>query len=149
MIKYTEENIFKSKAQALVNPVNGVGIMGKGLALEFKNRYPKMFQSYKDACKEDRLKIGDLQVFNAGEILIINFPTKGDWKESSDMNYIISGLVTLKEHVIPENKIESISMPQIGCGLGGLDWNEVKAVIEKYLADVDTDIYVHIYKGAK
>lgn len=147
MIHYLTGNIFDSDAAALVNTVNTVGIMGKGVALQFKNRYPNNYHAYQRACKNGDIAIGKLLVVSDGDAfsnkLIINFPTKTDWRQSSEITYIEQGLVDLRR-IITQYNIRSIALPPLGSGNGGLDWVEVKKRIEQYLTDLnDVDIYVY------
>lgn len=147
MIKYITGDLLKSKAQALVNTVNTVGVMGKGIALQFKNQYPINFKQYAKACKEKRIKIGELFVVEEesllyGKQLIINFPTKEHWKNPSEYSYIENGLEALVK-LIEEQKIKSIAIPPLGAGNGGLDWLKVKVLIELYLSDINCEILVY------
>lgn len=146
MIKYIKGDIFKSHALALVNPVNINGIMGKGLALQFKLEYPENYKAYVNACKTNQINIGKLFVFkeinHKGEKIIINFPTKKNWYEPSKYEYIEKGLNDLL-NIIEKYNIESIAIPALGCGLGGLDWEIVKNMIEEKLSYVDTEIYIY------
>lgn len=136
MIKETSGNLFNSNAEALVNAVNCVGVMGKGIALQFKQKFPaEYFKAYKIACQNGELAIGKVQIFelkntNTNPNFIINFPTKNHWREPSKIEYIESGLRSLVE-AIEQYKIKSIAMPALGCGLGGLDYKKVKPLIEK------------------
>lgn len=133
MIETVHGNLLAADAQALVNPVNTVGVMGKGLALQFKKAFPEMFQEYAAACKQGRVQTGNVQVIDRHSALaphyIINFPTKADWRNPSRMEYIEAGLADLVR-VIKELKIDSVAIPPLGCGNGGLDWPEVKSRIE-------------------
>jgi len=152
MIKFVQGNIFDSNAQALVNPVNCVGKMGKGLALEFKTRYPGMYRIYKAQCDDKRLFIGQMLTYTLfgedGNIdnyqYIINFPTKLHWINNSQYRYIKDGLEAL---VIEVKKlgIKSIAIPSLGCGLGGLDWHIVKEQISKAFKDLE-DVEVMVYE---
>lgn len=142
MIQFIKGNIFESKAQALVNAVNTVGVMGGGIALEFKNRFPKNYQQYKKQCEERTFRTGNLICVNENDKVIINFPTKEHWKNPSEYTYIETGLSVLKKY-ISENKIASIAIPALGCGLGGLQWKKVKPMIEESLKEItSTEIYV-------
>lgn len=146
MIKIVEGNLLESRAEALVNTVNTVGIMGKGIALQFKTQFPNNFKTYAKACKEGSFKIGDLLVTEEENLfsekkIIINFPTKTDWRKPSEYHYIEKGLQELVK-LIQERKIKSIALPPIGTGNGGLKWNEVMARIERYLSDIDCEILV-------
>lgn len=125
--------IFDSIAQALVNPVNCFGTMGKGLALEFKNRYPQNFKAYKFMCTERLLKPGMVFVhYDTGkDRLIINFPTKDSWRNPSQLSFIQDGLRNLSAHA-EYGQFKSIAFPMLGCGLGGLDEADVRPLIEKF-----------------
>lgn len=146
MIQYKKGNIFDSDAMALVNTVNLVGIMGKGIALQFKKNFPLNFKLYQKACKEKTIDIGKLFVTKEnsifGEKIIVNFPTKTDWRKSSEYEYIDAGLSNLVT-VIGEYGITSIAIPPLGAGNGGLNWEKVKLMIEKALSSVPIDIVVY------
>jgi O-acetyl-ADP-ribose deacetylase (regulator of RNase III)/uncharacterized protein YwgA len=146
MITYRKGNLLSSEAQALVNTVNTVGVMGKGIALQFKNRFPANYKTYLDACKKGTFKTGQVLVVYEGDLMnqkiIINFPTKAHWKGDSKYEYISSGLNALKQAIV-EHHIESIAVPPLGCGNGGLDWNTVKQLIETTLSDINTQVYVY------
>lgn len=132
MIEYTTGNILEAQVDALVNPINTVGIMGKGLALQFKTSYPEMFVEYKKQCNKGRIKVGNVYIYETKLAIpryIINFPTKEHWKNPSKIEYIIEGLNSLY-WVLLKYPIKSIAIPPLGCGLGGLDWEEVKGLIE-------------------
>lgn len=125
-----KDNIFESRAEALVNPVNTRGVMGAGLALQYKNRYPDMYIKYKEACDNNDVKIGKMNVvFDSGR-RIINFPTKDDWRDSSKIEYVENGLKDLIE-LVKQEQIKSIAIPPLGTGLGGLEQSEVFPLIEQ------------------
>ncbi|GHT68716.1 Appr-1-p processing protein [Bacteroidia bacterium] len=147
MIHYTKGNILDSDAQALVNTVNTVGVMGKGIALQFKNAFPNNFKAYEDACKRKEIAIGKLFVskdrnLNSGEKIIINFPTKKDWRKSSEYSYIEDGLDDFLK-VIEKEQIKSVALPPLGAGNGGLEWEKVKQLLELKLSTLNIDIYVY------
>jgi len=146
MIHYLTGDLFESRAEALVNTVNLMGVMGKGVALQFKNNFPQNFKLYKSACKNNEIAIGKLFVTREntvfGEKIIINFPTKTDWRKPSEYSYVEEGLDDLLS-VINEYKIKSIALPPLGAGNGGLNWGNVKKIIEQKLSDIDIDIYVY------
>jgi len=146
MLNYIRGNIFESDAHALINTVNTVGIMGKGLALQFKNLFPENFKKYQQACKNGKIDIGKMFITKEntiyGEKIIINFPTKKDWREPSKYEYIEKGLVSLVD-VIKKFKIKSIAIPLLGCGNGGLKWERVKRMIEKKMSNLDIDVYIY------
>ncbi len=139
--------MLESEAEALVNTVNTVGVMGKGIALQFKNMFPGNFKLYSNACKNRAVKVGQLLVTKeeallAGKKIIINFPTKTDWRLPSEYQYIEAGLTELVK-VIKKEKIKSIAIPPLGSGNGGLDWNKVKQIMEKHLSDLDCEIHIY------
>ena len=142
MIKYLNGDLFKSNTEALVNTVNLVGVMGKGIALKFKELFPINFNLYKKACEFNEINIGKLFTTIENNKIIINFPTKLHWKNNSRYIYIESGLVNLRQIII-DHKIKSISIPPLGCGNGGLEWNSVKSIIENNLSDLDCDILIY------
>jgi len=142
MIEFKKINFFDeiNNYDAIVNTVNSVGVMGKGIALEFKKRYPENFMAYKKACQSKELKIGKSLVFSLKDDLlhtrfIINFPTKLHWRNPSKIEYIEQGLDELVE-IIEDKEIKSILMPALGCGNGNLDWAIVKPLIKKKLEDL-------------
>lgn len=140
MIEYRTGNLLEAKADAIVNTVNTVGVMGKGIALMFKEAYPTNFKAYAAACKAGDVKTGTMFVTANDELegpaWIINFPTKEHWRGNSRMEWIESGLVDLRR-VIQEKKIRSIALPPLGCGNGGLEWPDVRSRIEEALSDLD------------
>ncbi len=142
MIIYVRTNLFESNAQVLVNTVNTVGVMGKGLAKEFKRLYPDMFERYQRSCEEGKLDIGNLHFYKTPNKWVMNFPTKKSWRSASRLDYIEAGL---KKFVAEyENLgITSIAFPLLGCGNGGLEWEEVKPLMEKYLKRLPIEIFIH------
>ena len=143
MIKYVKGNIFDSKMETIVNPVNCVGVMGKGLALEYKRRYPTLFLSYKSACARKLIIPGRVYVSRQQDKKVLFFPTKDHWTDPSKYEYIDSGLSYFAKNYKDLN-IQSCAFPRIGCGLGGLDWEKVKALLEKHLGDLDIEIEVYV-----
>ncbi len=125
-------NIIDSEAEAVVNTVNTMGVMGAGIALQFKKNFPENFKSYEDAAKNGIIKIGKLFITETNRLTnpkyIINFPTKKDWKHPSKLSWIKDGLIELRNFIIEKN-IKSIAIPPLGCGNGKLDWNDVKPLI--------------------
>jgi O-acetyl-ADP-ribose deacetylase (regulator of RNase III) len=147
MIEFRTGDILQADAEALVNTVNCVGFMGRGIALAFKEAYPENFKAYERACKQGDVQPGRMFVVSTGQLTnprwIINFPTKRHWRGKSRMEDIDGGLEALVE-VVREHGIKSIAIPPLGCGLGGLDWRDVRPLIEKAFApisDVETIIY--------
>lgn len=136
-------NIFNSSCEYLVNPVNCVGVMGKGLALEFKNKYPLNFEIYKKACDNASFNIGNLLIVPVDNKFIVNFPTKKHWRNKSDLEFIKIGLEELKL-AIKEFNIKSIALPKLGCGLGGLDWNEVFVLIKDFHNSIE-NVLVQVF----
>lgn len=145
MIEYKIGDIFANDAEAIVNTVNCVGVMGRGLALQYKNKYPQNFKEYANACKDEQVVPGKMFVHQTGQLTnpkyIINFPTKRHWKANSKIEDIESGLDDLVK-VIDKLNIKSISIPPLGSGLGGLNWQIVKQKIEDKLSNIDCDIVV-------
>lgn len=147
MIEYTSGDILKNNAEALVNTVNCVGVMGRGIALQFKKAFPKNFKAYAKACKQGIILPGRMFVYETGEFMppryIINFPTKRHWRGKSRLEDIEVGLQALVE-TIQQNDIHSVAIPPLGSGLGGLEWEQIRPLIEKAvkpLADVRVIIY--------
>ena len=161
-IEHRSGDLFSTDVEALVNTVNCNGVMGRGIALEFKKRYPKNFQAYREACIRDEVQPGKMFVFElpstyhqpalssmATELeteqppeprYIINFPTKRHWRGKSRMEDIDSGLEALRQEIVDRN-IKSIAIPALGCGLGGLKWDDVRPRIAEMLAKIgDGDI---------
>ena len=145
---YSVQNfsIFDVEADVLVNPVNLVGIMGKGLALEFKNRFPQNFIMYKEWCA-DSPQIGSIFVWNENNQCIVNFPTKIHWRDPSKLEYVEESTIVLSEWLIDTERdfiVKTVAIPKVGCGLGGLDWKIVKPkmieIFKKYLENVDIEI---------
>lgn len=146
MIRYAKGDLLAADVEALVNAVNTVGVMGKGIALLFKQAFPENFLAYEEPCRRGTVEIGRMLVTETGAERprwIINFPTKKDWRLPSELEYVEQGLSNLVR-VIQEKGIKSIAMPALGCGLGGLDWERVRPMIERTLADVpevDAQVY--------
>ena len=136
-------NIFESKAKTLVNTINCVGIMGKGIALEFKVRYPQMFENYLELCKQGKVKPGIPYFYNDlyGNS-ILNFPTKDHWRSPSKLSYIVDGLNWFRSHY-KEYNIESIAFPPLGCGNGGLKWDLVGPIMYTMLKDLPLNIEIY------
>lgn len=139
MIQLIQGDILKADAEALVNTVNCVGVMGRGIALQFRKAFPDNFKAYEKACKAEQVQPGKMFVYELNRLvnprLIINFPTKRHWRSKSRIEDIQLGLVDLVD-IIRQYQIGSIAIPPLGCGLGGLDWAEVKPLILKALQDL-------------
>jgi len=152
MLEFKTGDILEGEAEALVNTVNCVGVMGRGIALQFKNAYPDNFEAYAEACHRGDVQPGRMFVFETGQLtpprFIINFPTKRHWRGKSRIEDIEAGLAALVQ-VIRAKGVRSIAIPPLGSGLGGLDWVEVRPRIEAALLPLD-DVRVFVYepKGA-
>ena len=152
MIDYRSGDILKDESEALVNTVNCVGVMGRGIALQFKDAYPENFKEYAIACKRGRVKPGEMLVYETNELTgpryIINFPTKRHWRGKSRIQDIESGLRGLTK-VLREKRIHSVAIPPLGSGLGGLNWADVRRLIETAMRELP-DVRVSVYepKGA-
>jgi O-acetyl-ADP-ribose deacetylase (regulator of RNase III) len=139
MLELKQGNLLEEDAEALVNAVNCVGVMGKGIALQFKQAFPENFQQYKKACDAKVVQPGRMFTVPTGKLFnpkyIINFPTKRHWREKSIIEYVQTGLKALMPEV-QQLRITSIAIPALGCGNGGLDWLEVKPLIESAFAEL-------------
>jgi O-acetyl-ADP-ribose deacetylase (regulator of RNase III) len=145
MITYVEGDLFQSPAKVLVNTVNTVGVMGKGIALQFKQIYPEMFKKYQKLCEKNQLQVGQLWLYKTPHKWILNFPTKEHWRSKSKLEYIEAGLIKFVE-TYQDKGIQSISFPALGCGNGELDWaSQVLPLMQRYLDDLPIDIYIHVY----
>lgn len=149
MIKQIQGNILESKAEAIVNTVNTVGVMGKGIALQFKKAFPHNYKVYKEACDNKEVTIGKVLIVKdesmlGGEKLIINFPTKKHWRQPSKYEYIELGMQSLVA-AVKEHNIKSIAIPPLGAGNGGLHWSMVSEIIQSHLSDLK-DLVVELYE---
>jgi len=150
MLQLIRGDILKADAEALVNTVNCVGVMGRGIALQFRKAFPENFKAYKSACDKKQLHPGKMYVYDLNRFqnprYIFNFPTKRHWKGKSKIEDIESGLEALVKEVAKLN-IRSIAIPPLGCGLGGLSWNQVKPIIQRAF-DALPDVHVFLYEPA-
>lgn len=144
MLIYRRTSLLESNAQTLVNTVNCVGVMGKGLAQAFKDREPAMFAAYKRICDGRKLEPGKLWLWRGSESWVLNFPTKMHWRNPSKLEWIEAGLAKFAA-AYEEQGISEISFPKLGCGNGNLDWADVQPVMEHYLARLPIKIYIHDY----
>lgn len=159
-IQFTKGDLFKSGCDFLINTVNCVGIMGKGVALQFKNKYPELFKQYKNDCANKAYFPGQViqYDFKSGHLVdakidkpdvrIVCFATKKDWRNPSQVEWIETGLKILRSDLddfLLHNPLDewSIAVPPLGCGNGGLNWQDVKPLIEKYLGDLDMKVMVY------
>ncbi len=147
-MQFIKGNLLNAETEAIVNTVNTVGVMGKGIALQFKERYPQNYKAYKAACKNGLVKTGKMFVFTEldlqGQKIIVNFPTKEEWYKNSQYKWIEEGLEDLVD-VINDLKIKSISIPPLGCGNGGLQWEKVKDLMIHYLGNLP-EVEVLVYE---
>jgi O-acetyl-ADP-ribose deacetylase (regulator of RNase III) len=150
MIELTHGNLLKADAEALVNTVNTAGYMGKGIALQFKQAFPANFAAYQRACTHGDIQIGRMFVYETGALYhpryIINFPPKAHWRGKSQLAYVEQGLVALIDEV-KQRGVQSIAVPPLGCGLGGLDWAVVRPLIEQAFAPLPA-VHVLLYAPA-
>jgi O-acetyl-ADP-ribose deacetylase (regulator of RNase III) len=143
MIRVLTGDLFNSNAQTLVNAVNTVGVMGKGIALEFRKRFPDMYEDYAARCKARQVRLGQPYLFK--RLLppwILNFPTKDDWRSVSRLSDIVAGLEYL-ERRYREWGITSLAVPSLGCGLGGLEWRVVGPTLYRYLGRFDIPVALY------
>lgn len=146
-VKFVEGDLFTSKYQTITNTVNCHGAMGKGIALEFKKRYPRYFNDYKILCKHGLVKLGTPYFYNesteTSNVNILSFPTKDHWKQDSKIQDIINGLdhfcKTYKDH-----GITSIAFPTLGCGCGGLNWHDVTPIMNDFLSKIDIPVEIYL-----
>ncbi len=148
MIRYTTGNLLESDAECLVNTVNCEGFMGKGIAYQFKQRYPQNNKDYIRACRSGELHIGALHYFEENGKLIVNFPTKDKWREKSRMYYVEDGLELLANLII-DRSLASIALPPLGCGNGGLAWSDVKRTINSKLSSVEDKCLITVFEPSK
>lgn len=143
------DNIFDSDCGAIVNTINCVGVMGGGLAKQFRERYPEMNADYQNACARGQIQIGKMWNWysHPDKRWLINFPTKDDWRDPSKLRYVTEGLVDLRK-VVEDLKV-SIAIPPLGCGLGGLEWKFVEPLITSTFADIPTRVDIYPPLGRK
>lgn len=157
MITYTSKNLFLIPAQTLVNTVNLRGVMGAGIAKDFKHYYPQMYTKYRNICMQHRFKMGQLMLSKREpevvrgkrtgayrEKWVLNFPTKDHWRDDSKLEYLEQGLSTLVK-TYKVKGITSIAFPKLGSGCGKLSWDKVKPLMEKYLNQLDIPVYISTY----
>lgn len=145
-IQYRRGDIFDAATQVIVNTVNCQGIMGKGLALAFKQRYPEMFPIYQEECKTGKLRIGRPTLYKASMPWILNFPTKDTWRANSKLEYLEKGLEYFVTHY-KEAGITGIAFPKLGAQNGKLSWDDVGPLMAQYLSQVDIEVYIYIADG--
>lgn len=144
-VTFVRGNLFESSSQTLTNTVNTVGVMGAGIAKQFKVRFPLMFEDYKCRCDSGQVRIGQPYLWrpaNTDTKAVLNFPTKESWRGKSQLKWIEDGLAYLLIHY-REWGIESLALPALGCSNGGLEWSHVKPVMERYLTQMDIPVQVY------
>ena len=144
MLIYRRTSLLESDAHTLVNTVNCVGVMGKGLAQAFKDREPQMFTAYKRICDQNMLEPGKLWLWRGAPNWVLNFPTKVHWRNPSKLEWIEAGLEKFVS-AYESQGITEISFPKLGCGNGNLEWDEVRPIMERYLGELPIKVYVHDY----
>lgn len=146
MIQLASGDMFQSHVEALVNPVNCVGVMGKGLALQFKRRFPSYYRAYETSCAYSKIKVGQVTTYWREYTdlprFIVSFPTKNHWRDSSKLEDIESGLASLVAEMARLD-IRSIAIPALGCGNGGLQWEQVKPLIWDAMEKIDAKVLVY------
>lgn len=142
MLAYHRTSILTSQGQTVVNTVNTVGVMGKGLASSFKTKYPDMFKAYKELCDEGRFNIGNLWLWKVANQWVLNFPTKKHWRQPSRLSYVEAGLEKFVQQY-EQRGIREIAFPRLGCGNGGLEWDDVRPLMVNYLSPLPIPVYIH------
>jgi len=146
MITYVIGDLFHSPAKVLVNTVNVVGVMGKGIAKDFKAIFPEMFQEYQKLCEQKTIDTGKLHLWRGPHKWVLNFPTKQHWRYPSKPEYIEAGLKTFVSGYA-RNSISSVAFPQLGCGHGDLDWaRQVRPLMERHLSNLPIEVFIHLYQ---
>ena len=144
MITYVNGNLFETPAKVLVNAVNTVGAMGKGIALEFKRIYPHMFSQYRRFCENGELAVGKLYLYRTDHKWVLNFPTKKHWRDPSRLEYLEAGLKKFRDRYRSVG-ITSIGFPALGCGNGELDYEtQVSPLMEEYLGDLPISVFIYL-----
>ena len=143
MILYVQGDLFQTPAQVLVNTVNTVGVMGKGVALQFKRHFPEMFAKYSELCEKGDFNVGSLWLYKTPNKWVLNFPTKRHWRQPSRIEYVESGIKKFVE-TYSSMGIHSIAFPPLGCGNGQLDFrSQVQPLMEKYLQPLPIEVFVY------
>lgn len=144
MLRYVATDLFESPAQVLVNTVNTVGVMGKGIAKEFASIYPEMYKEYRALCEKHMFDVDQLWLYKTSHKWVLNFPTKKHWRSPSKVEYIEAGLKKFVD-AYAQKGITSISFPLLGCGSGGLDFeSQVQPIMETYLKPLPIDVFIHL-----
>lgn len=146
MLHFIHTSILESQTQTVVNTVNTVGVMGKGLAHAFREKYPSMFTAYRDLCNKGQFEVGQLWLWRGSTQWVLNFPTKKHWRFPSKLEYIENGLLKFVANYEARG-IREISFPRLGCGNGGLLWEDVRPLMEKYLSLLPIPVYIHDFNA--
>ncbi len=140
-IEFIKSDLFTIEAEAHVNTVNCVGVMGKGVAAECRKRYPELYRAYQGVCSRGELQPGDTWTWTSGSTMIFNVATKDHWRNPSQYIWVAKGLISLKKEIL-RTGVQSVAIPALGCGNGGLDWQKVRKMVIKCLSDLPVKIYV-------
>lgn len=143
MIEIIHGDMFDHISEAMVNTINCVGVMGKGVALEFKNRHPNMFHTYQQLCKGKAIKPGNVWIWRAPDYAVLNTATKYHWRDPSRYSWVREAAMTLNQQIIV-NGFKTVAMPPLGCGNGGLQWRMVQSILETYLGHLGAVVKVCI-----
>lgn len=148
MLNYVDGYLLQSPAQTLVNTVNTVGVMGKGIAKEFKAAFPDMYGEYRRLCELGKLQVGTLWLFKSPHKWVLNFPTKQDWRRPSQVEFVEKGLIKFVE-TYERQGITSVAFPALGCGNGGLDWPRVvQPLMERYLKSLPIQVFIYPHRAS-
>jgi len=142
MIHYVTGDLLKSDAEVLVNTVNCVGVMGKGVALQFKNQFPDLYRAYHTACANGDIEVGRIWAWY-GPKTVACMPTKDHWRDGSRVVWVRNGLESLRDFLI-QGGYKSVAMPKPGCGNGGLNWAEINTLVQEILGPIDCHIVVYV-----
>jgi O-acetyl-ADP-ribose deacetylase (regulator of RNase III) len=145
VLQFHRTSLLSSPVQTLTNTVNTVGVMGKGIAAEFKSRYPEMFSEYKERCDRGQFKPGSIWLWKGLDQWVLNFSTKNHWRNPSRLEYIEKGLLEFRKSY-EELGIREIAFPRLGCGNGGLNWDDVRPLMVRHLADLPIAVYIHDFQ---
>ena len=145
MLQFHRTSLMSVKSQTVVNTVNTVGVMGKGIAAQFKKRFPKMFAEYKAVCSRGELEAGGLWLWKGSDQWVLNFATKKHWRSPSKIEYIEHGLQAFRTQY-ERLGIREIAFPRLGCGNGGLDWSDVRPLMVRYLSDLPISVFINDFE---
>lgn len=145
MLRFHRTSLLDSKAQTIVNTVNTVGVMGKGIAADFKKKFPDMYKDYKRHCDSGKFSAGTSWLWKGNDQWVLNFATKKHWRNPSKIDYLQSGLLEFREN-FEDWGIREIAFPRLGCGNGGLNWDDVRPLMIKHLRDLPITVYIHDFE---